>query len=150
MPCSPLGWAALLSLVQHCPEMCCVPVLARASCQQSCSAVCRSLPYSSPSPYAAQPRSPGGSLTCFLPVCPGVLWVHPQEVEEDVKKRSASGEGGHAKTLCMPFEQPDLPEGEVQLPGGDAQSDGCSSTMQYCTCPAARRGDAGTVQCSSE
>lgn len=34
-----------------------------------------------------------------------------------MKKRSAAGEGGAAKTLCMPFDQPgfklpELPEGE--------------------------------------
>lgn len=31
-----------------------------------------------------------------------------------MKKRSSEGEGGSAKTLCMPFEQPDLPEGAFQ------------------------------------
>ena len=34
-----------------------------------------------------------------------------QAVEEDVKKRSGEGEGGSVKTLCMPFDQPPLPEG---------------------------------------
>ena len=38
-------------------------------------------------------------------------WCAMQDVEEDVKKRSSEGEGGSAKTLCMPFEQPDLPKG---------------------------------------
>ena len=42
----------------------------------------------------------------------GMEWCATvQDVEEDVKKRSSEGEGGSAKTLCMPFEQPDLPEG---------------------------------------
>jgi hypothetical protein len=40
-----------------------------------------------------------------------------QAVEDDVKKRSQAGEGGAAKTLCMPFDQPGfklpaLPEGD--------------------------------------
>lgn len=30
-----------------------------------------------------------------------------------MKKRSSEGDGGSAKTLCMPFEQPDLPEGAL-------------------------------------
>ena len=33
-----------------------------------------------------------------------------QEVERDVKART-KGETGAAKTLCSPFEQPELPEG---------------------------------------
>ena len=28
-----------------------------------------------------------------------------------MKKRSGEGEGGSVKTLCMPFDQPPLPEG---------------------------------------
>jgi hypothetical protein len=35
-----------------------------------------------------------------------------QEVEKDVKART-KGELGAAKTLCTPFEQPELPEGMV-------------------------------------
>lgn len=43
-----------------------------------------------------------------------------QAVEDDVKKRSQAGEGGAAKTLCMPFDQPGfklpaLPEGDYLL-----------------------------------
>eukprot|EP00244_Chara_vulgaris_P008818 TRINITY_DN3574_c0_g1_i1.p1 TRINITY_DN3574_c0_g1~~TRINITY_DN3574_c0_g1_i1.p1 ORF type:complete len:566 (+),score=166.00 TRINITY_DN3574_c0_g1_i1:84-1781(+) len=38
-------------------------------------------------------------------------WCDETEVEEEVKKMSADGEGGAAKTLCMPFDQPPLPEG---------------------------------------
>jgi len=34
-----------------------------------------------------------------------------EEVEEDVKKNSASGDAMGAKTLCIPSEQPSLPEG---------------------------------------
>eukprot|EP00243_Klebsormidium_subtile_P004078 TRINITY_DN17852_c0_g1_i1.p1 TRINITY_DN17852_c0_g1~~TRINITY_DN17852_c0_g1_i1.p1 ORF type:complete len:553 (-),score=225.92 TRINITY_DN17852_c0_g1_i1:234-1892(-) len=39
-------------------------------------------------------------------------WCDEMAVEDDVKKRSAAGEGGAAKTLCMPFDQPGfkLPE----------------------------------------
>ena len=32
-------------------------------------------------------------------------------MEEGVRKRSASGDAMGAKTLCLPLEQPDLPEG---------------------------------------
>jgi hypothetical protein len=35
-----------------------------------------------------------------------------QEVEKDVKART-KGDLGAAKTLCTPFDQPDLPEGMV-------------------------------------
>eukprot|EP00270_Netrium_digitus_P005214 TRINITY_DN1682_c0_g1_i6.p1 TRINITY_DN1682_c0_g1~~TRINITY_DN1682_c0_g1_i6.p1 ORF type:complete len:579 (-),score=216.19 TRINITY_DN1682_c0_g1_i6:210-1946(-) len=45
-------------------------------------------------------------------------WCDETEVEEDVKKRSAEGEGGSVKTLCMPLEQPDLPEGAVCFASG--------------------------------
>lgn len=34
-----------------------------------------------------------------------------EEVEDDVKRNSSSGEAMGAKTLCIPLEQPDLPEG---------------------------------------
>eukprot|EP00271_Cylindrocystis_brebissonii_P000318 TRINITY_DN10418_c0_g1_i1.p1 TRINITY_DN10418_c0_g1~~TRINITY_DN10418_c0_g1_i1.p1 ORF type:complete len:587 (+),score=173.53 TRINITY_DN10418_c0_g1_i1:153-1913(+) len=45
-------------------------------------------------------------------------WCDEVEVEEDVKKRSAAGEGGAAKTLCMPFDQPELPEGTLCFASG--------------------------------
>ncbi len=32
-----------------------------------------------------------------------------EEVEEAVRKRSASGDAMGAKTLCLPLDQPDLP-----------------------------------------
>ena len=32
-----------------------------------------------------------------------------EEVEDTVRKRSASGDAMGAKTLCLPLEQPDLP-----------------------------------------
>ena len=38
-------------------------------------------------------------------------WCEEVEVEEDVKGRSASAEGAGAKTLCIPFDQPNLPAG---------------------------------------
>jgi prolyl-tRNA synthetase len=38
-------------------------------------------------------------------------WADDEEVEEDVKKRSATADAMGAKTLCIPFEQPELPEG---------------------------------------
>ncbi|CAI7806276.1 unnamed protein product, partial [Closterium sp. NIES-54] len=46
-------------------------------------------------------------------------WCDEEAVEEDVRKRSAgAGEGGSAKTLCMPFEQPELPEGAICFASG--------------------------------
>ena len=39
-------------------------------------------------------------------------WCNTKESEELVKKKStAESAGGAAKTLCIPFDQPDLPEG---------------------------------------
>eukprot|EP00850_Spirogloea_muscicola_P017723 SM000155S01652 [mRNA] locus=s155:145242:148032:- [translate_table: standard] len=45
-------------------------------------------------------------------------WCDEVDVEEDVKRRSAEGEGGSAKTLCMPFDQPELPEGTLCFASG--------------------------------
>uniref|UniRef100_A0A7S0V630 proline--tRNA ligase n=1 Tax=Polytomella parva TaxID=51329 RepID=A0A7S0V630_9CHLO len=45
-------------------------------------------------------------------------WADEVEVEEDVKKRSAVGKLTGAKTLCIPFEQPELPEGAVCFASG--------------------------------
>ena len=36
-----------------------------------------------------------------------------QEVEKDVKTKT-KGETGAAKTLCSPFDQPELPEGIIR------------------------------------
>ncbi|TQD83136.1 hypothetical protein C1H46_031298 [Malus baccata] len=44
-------------------------------------------------------------------------WCDEQEVEEDVKKRT-KGEIGAAKSLCTPFEQPELPEGTLCFASG--------------------------------
>ncbi|MCO5591601.1 hypothetical protein L7F22_045590 [Adiantum nelumboides] len=44
-------------------------------------------------------------------------WCDDVEVEEDVKART-KGDMGAAKTLCMPFEQPDLPEGTICFASG--------------------------------
>jgi len=38
-------------------------------------------------------------------------WCEEIPVEEDVKKRSASEDGAGAKTLCIPFDQPELAPG---------------------------------------
>lgn len=38
-------------------------------------------------------------------------WADEEEVEEDVKKRSATADAMGAKTLCLPFVQPPLPAG---------------------------------------
>ncbi|KAK3182698.1 hypothetical protein Dsin_029984 [Dipteronia sinensis] len=37
-------------------------------------------------------------------------WCDEEEVEKDVKERT-KGDTGAAKTLCTPFDQPELPEG---------------------------------------
>ncbi|KAL5730788.1 proline--tRNA ligase [Ranunculus cassubicifolius] len=44
-------------------------------------------------------------------------WCDEEEVEEDVKART-KGEAGAAKTLCTPFEQPELPEGTICFASG--------------------------------
>ncbi|KAL6609428.1 hypothetical protein ACP70R_039397 [Stipagrostis hirtigluma subsp. patula] len=44
-------------------------------------------------------------------------WCDEQEVEKDVKART-KGELGAAKTLCTPFEQPELPEGTLCFASG--------------------------------
>ena len=44
----------------------------------------------------------------FLVNCSWFIML--QEVEKDVKSRT-KGETGAAKTLCSPFDQPELPEG---------------------------------------
>ena len=38
-------------------------------------------------------------------------WADEESIEEDVKRRSATPDAMGAKTLCMPLEQPELPEG---------------------------------------
>jgi len=45
-------------------------------------------------------------------------WADEEAVEEDVKKRSASADAMGAKTLCLPFEQPELPEGTLCFASG--------------------------------
>uniref|UniRef100_A0A0E0FBT3 proline--tRNA ligase n=1 Tax=Oryza meridionalis TaxID=40149 RepID=A0A0E0FBT3_9ORYZ len=44
-------------------------------------------------------------------------WCDEEEVEKDVKART-KGDLGAAKTLCTPFEQPDLPEGTTCFASG--------------------------------
>lgn len=44
-------------------------------------------------------------------------WCDEVDVEEDVKTKT-KGETGAAKTLCMPFDQPELPEGTVCFASG--------------------------------
>ncbi|XP_057448607.1 proline--tRNA ligase, cytoplasmic-like [Lotus japonicus] len=44
-------------------------------------------------------------------------WCDEEEVEEDVKART-EGEMGAAKTLCSPFDQPELPEGTICFASG--------------------------------
>lgn len=45
-------------------------------------------------------------------------WADEVAIEEDVKKRSATGDAAGAKTLCIPFEQPHLPEGTLCFASG--------------------------------
>ncbi|KAL6568214.1 hypothetical protein OROHE_003898 [Orobanche hederae] len=44
-------------------------------------------------------------------------WCDEKEVEKDVKARTG-GETGAAKTLCSPFEQPDMPKGTLCFVSG--------------------------------
>ncbi|KAK6911312.1 Proline-tRNA ligase, class II, C-terminal [Dillenia turbinata] len=44
-------------------------------------------------------------------------WCDEEEVEKDVKTRT-KGEMGAAKTLCSPFDQPELPEGTLCFASG--------------------------------
>lgn len=44
-------------------------------------------------------------------------WCDEVDVEEDVKAKT-KGEMGAAKTLCMPFDQPELPEGTICFASG--------------------------------
>ncbi|GAB2226017.1 hypothetical protein Droror1_Dr00021800 [Drosera rotundifolia] len=44
-------------------------------------------------------------------------WCDEEEVEKDVKKRT-KGEIGAAKTLCTPFDQPELEEGTLCFASG--------------------------------
>lgn len=45
-------------------------------------------------------------------------WADEEEIEEDVKKRSASKDAMGAKTLCIPLDQPELPPGTVCFASG--------------------------------
>ena len=45
-------------------------------------------------------------------------WADEEAVEEDVKKRSATADAMGAKTLCIPFEQPELPPGTLCFASG--------------------------------
>ncbi len=45
-------------------------------------------------------------------------WADEEAIEEDVKKRSATADAMGAKTLCIPFEQPELPPGTLCFASG--------------------------------
>ena len=45
-------------------------------------------------------------------------WADEKEIEEDVRKRSATADAMGAKTLCIPLDQPPLPEGTVCFASG--------------------------------
>ena len=53
----------------------------------------------------------------MLAPCPSLPPALPQ-IEEDVKKRSTTADAAGAKTLCIPFEQPPLPEGTLCFASG--------------------------------
>lgn len=45
-------------------------------------------------------------------------WADEESIEDDVKKRSATADAMGAKTLCIPFDQPELPEGTLCFVSG--------------------------------
>eukprot|EP01025_Chloroclados_australasicus_P066364 TRINITY_DN9135_c0_g1_i2.p1 TRINITY_DN9135_c0_g1~~TRINITY_DN9135_c0_g1_i2.p1 ORF type:complete len:737 (+),score=106.99 TRINITY_DN9135_c0_g1_i2:128-2338(+) len=45
-------------------------------------------------------------------------WADEEEIEDDVRKRSTTPEAMGAKTLCIPFQQPELPSGTVCFASG--------------------------------
>ncbi len=47
-----------------------------------------------------------------------VPWADEPAVEDDIKKRSATPEAMGAKSLCLPFEQPELPAGTLCFASG--------------------------------
>ena len=50
--------------------------------------------------------------------CALVPWGDEEEIEEDIKKRSATGDAMGAKSLCIPFDQPEMPEGTLCFASG--------------------------------
>lgn len=58
-------------------------------------------------------------------------WADEEDVEEDVKKRSATADAMGAKSLCIPFEQPELPEGTVCFASGKPAKNWCLFGRSY-------------------
>lgn len=54
----------------------------------------------------------GRNHCCLVP------WGDEEEIEEDIKRRSATGDAMGAKSLCIPFDQPDLPAGTACFASG--------------------------------
>jgi prolyl-tRNA synthetase len=58
-------------------------------------------------------------------------WADEEEVEEDIKKRSATADAMGAKSLCIPFEQPDLAAGAVCFASGKPAKNWCLFGRSY-------------------
>jgi len=58
-------------------------------------------------------------------------WADEEAVEEDIKKRSATADAMGAKSLCIPFEQPELPEGTVCFASGKPAKNWCLFGRSY-------------------
>jgi len=58
-------------------------------------------------------------------------WADEEEIEEDIRKRSASAEAMGAKSLCIPFEQPELPEGTLCFASGKPAKNWCLFGRSY-------------------
>jgi prolyl-tRNA synthetase len=58
-------------------------------------------------------------------------WADEEEVEEDVKKRSATADAMGAKSLCIPFEQPELPAGTACFASGKPAKNWCLFGRSY-------------------
>ena len=54
-----------------------------------------------------------------------------EAVEEDIRKRSATGDAMGAKSLCIPREQPELPEGTKCFVTGKPAKNWCLFGRSY-------------------
>lgn len=58
-------------------------------------------------------------------------WADEEAVEDDIKKRSATADAMGAKSLCIPFEQPELPAGAVCFASGKPAKNWCLFGRSY-------------------
>eukprot|EP00891_Asterochloris_glomerata_P006360 jgi/Astpho2/6360/fgenesh1_pm.00091_%23_8_t len=58
-------------------------------------------------------------------------WCDEEAVEEDIRKRSATGDAMGAKSLCIPREQPELPEGTKCFVTGKPAKNWCLFGRSY-------------------